>query len=364
MPGCGSQRKAELKKSRFNPISRTADLPGQALNVDLCFVPVSHLANDKPPAVSGSSGHLVVERRQAAGQEWDYAGKVFADPELDYAKAVQAFVKASRPLFGPRIETAPVEKPSRQAELQQVRQAEAQLCIERRNTRTRRKLEDAAWRVTWSQHRYEKPSTEEHVNPKPRAPWGSVKAQEKHRQELRKHHRQQSQQRQQEDEQWRLHRKSLREQITLLPIVTAWIAVLIITDTCTRQCLGLPLFIAGSHVTAEMVVAALRGFLPAHLQFLISDRGVHFTAAIFQQFAQEAELVHVVIARHRPQSNGIAERFVRTLKEWLADKAWQSDQELLEFLQMFLLEYNDRPHQGLPLPGLSPNEFAKRIWLG
>jgi len=151
---------------------------------------VSHLVNDKLPAVSGSSGHLVVERMKEAGQEWDYAGKVFADPELDYAEAVQAFVKASRPLFGPRIETAPVEKPSRQAELQQVRQAEAQLCTERRNTRTRRKLEDAAWRVTWSQHRHEKPSAEENVPPKPRAPWGSVKVQEEHRQELRKHHRQ------------------------------------------------------------------------------------------------------------------------------------------------------------------------------
>jgi hypothetical protein len=270
---------------------------------------VSHLVNIKLPAVSSSSGHLVVERMREAGQEWDYAGKVFADPELDYAEAVQAFVKASRPLFGPRMETAPVEKPSRQAELQQLRQAEAQLCTERRNTRARRKLEDTAWRVTWSQHRYEKPFTEENVNPKPRAPWGSVKVQGEHRQELRKHVRQQSKQRPQEDEQWRLHRKGLREQITLLPIVTAWIGVLMITDNCTRQCLGLPLFIAGSHVTAEMVVAALRGLLPAHLQFLIFDRGVHFTTDVFQQFAQEAEFVHVVIARHRPQSNGIAERF-------------------------------------------------------
>jgi hypothetical protein len=25
--------------------------------------------------------------------------------------------------------------------------------------------------------------------------------------------------------------------------------------------------------------------------------------------------------------------------------------------------YNDRPHQGLGIPGLSPNEFADRIWL-
>jgi transposase InsO family protein len=362
-PGCGSLRKAELKKSRFTPLSRTADLPGQALNVDLCFVPVSHLVNVKLPAVSGSSGHMVVERLKEAGQESDYPGKVFADPELDYAEAVQAFVKASRPLFGPRIEAASVEKPSQQVEIQRLRQEEAQLCSERRNTRKRRELEDEAWRVTWSQQRHEKPSAEENANPKARAHWGSVKVQEEHRQERRKHHRQQSKQRQQEDQQWRLSRKSLREQMTLLPIVTAWIAILMITDNCTRQSLGLPLFIAGSHVTAEMVVAALRVLLPTQLQFLISDRGIHFTADVFQQFAKEAKFVHVVIARHRPQSNGIAERFVRTLKEWLADKAWKSDQELLEFLHMFLLEYNDRPHQGLPLPGLSPNEFAKRIWL-
>ena len=344
-------------------MSRTAEQPGQALNVDLCFVPVSHRVDDKLPAVSGSSGHLVVERLKEPGQEPDYPGKVFADPELNYAAAVQAFVQASRPLFGSRIESVAVERPSQQVEIQQLRQEEAQLCSERRNTRQRRKLEDAAWQVTWQQHRRETPSAAQNAQPKLRARWGARKVQEEQRQNFRQQHRQQSQQRQQEDEQWRLHRKSLRERMTLLPIVTAWIAILVITDNCTRQCLGLPLFLAGSHVTAEMVVAALRVLLPADLQFLISDRGTHFAADVFQQFAKEAEFVHVVIARHRPQSNGIAERFVRTLKEWLADKAWQSDQELLEFLHLFLLEYNDRPHQGLPIPGLSPNEYAKRIWL-
>lgn len=344
-------------------MSRTADEPGQALNVDLCFVPVSHLVDIKLPAVSGSSGHLVVERLKEAGQEPDYPGKVFADPELDYAEAVQAFVKASRPLFGPRNEASVPEKPSQQGKIQQVRQEEAQLCTERRDIRTRRKLEDAAWRVTWQRQHTEKPSTTEFAKPKLRARWGSRKVQEEQRQTLRQQHRQQSKQRQLEDQQWRLRRNALREQITLLPIVTAWIAVLMITDNCTRQCLGLPLFIAGSHVTAEMVVTALRVLLPANLQFLISDRGIHFTADVFQQFAKDAKFIHVAIARHRPQSNGIAERFVRTLKEWLADKAWKSDQELLEFLRLFLLEYNDRPHQGLPMPGLSPNEFAKRVWL-
>ena len=344
------------KKSSFDPLSRTADLPGQALNVDLCFVPISHLADIKLPAVSGSSGHLVVERLKEEGQEADYPGKVFANPDLDYAEAVQAFVQASQPLSGLKIGASAIKKRSQWAEIQQLR-------TERRNIRKRRELEDAAWQATWHQQRSEKPSAEEIAQPKLRARWGSRKAQTQQRQGLREQRRQQLEQRQQEDELWRLDRISLREQMTLLPSVTAWIAILVITDNCTRQCLGLPLFVAGSHVTAEMVVAALRVLLPANLQFLISDRGTHFTADVFRQLAKEADFVHVVIARHRPQSNGIAERFVRTLKEWLADKAWLSDHELLEFLRLFLLEYNDRPHQGLPIPGLSPNEFAKRIWL-
>jgi transposase InsO family protein len=343
-------------------VSRTADLPGQALNVDLLFVPASHLQDVKLPAVSGSSGHLVVERLKEVGQEPDYPGKVFADRELDYAEAVRAFVQASQPLSGSRKSVAAVENQSQRTEIRQLRQKEAELCVERRRFRQTRKLEDVAWQAAWQQQRCEKPSDKEPAQPRRRARWGSRKLQDQQRQGLREQRRHQLAQRQQEDEQWHLIRQSLREQMTLLPMVTAWIAVLVVTDNCTRQCLGLPLFVAGSHVTAEMVVAALRVLLPTDLQFLISDRGVHFTAQVFQQLAIEANFIHVVIARHRPQSNGIAERFVRTIKEWLADKVWSSDQELLEFLHLFLIEFNDRPHQGLPSPGLSPNEFAKRIW--
>ena len=134
-------------------------------------------------------------------------------------------------------------------------------------------------------------------------------------------------------------------------------------DNCTRQGLGLPLFVAGPKVTSEMVVEALQVLLPPELRFLITDRGTHFTANAFKKLVLSEEFIHVLIARHRPQSNGIAERFVLTLKEWLEDKSWRDDQELAELLQQFLDEYNDRPHQGLAIPGLSPNEFAKRIWL-
>jgi hypothetical protein len=54
---------------------------------------------------------------------------------------------------------------------------------------------------------------------------------------------------------------------------------------------------------------------------------------------------------------------VRTLKEWLAEQTWANSAELAPLLDRFRDAYNERPHQGLAIPGLSPNEFARRIWL-
>ena len=169
--------------------------------------------------------------------------------------------------------------------------------------------------------------------------------------------------RQHADAAWRQARLELRQCWPALPVVSVWIASLGSVDNCTRQCLGLPLFGAGPQVTAELIVEALSVLLPLELQFLITDRGSHFTANAFETLVLSEAFVHVLIARHRPQSNGMAERFVRTLKEWLADKAWLDDPEPAALLQQFLAAYGERPHQGLALPGLSPNEFAKRIWL-
>jgi len=331
--------------------------------VDLLFVPASHTVDVKLPAVSGSSGRLVVERIDEAKAEPDYPGKVFGNPDLSYAEAMRAFVEASQPIApGECRERKPDEahqKQSKRAEIRRLRQKIANEREKRRQLRQIRKMED----VAWAQQRQKKSIDKTSRLPNQRAAWGTRKKQIECERTLREQRRQQLALRKQEDEQWRSQRQQLRQEMNLLPLVTDWIAILVVTDNCTRQCLGLPLFVAGSHVTAEMVVAALRVLLPQELQFLISDRGVHFTAEVFQQLAKEANFVHVVIARHRPQSNGIAERFVRTIKEWLADKAWDSDQELSVLLDIFHPEYNDRPHQGLPCPGLSPNEFAKRMFV-
>lgn len=112
-------RTNRLKKNGLDSRPRTADRPGQTLNVDIAFVPFSHPAALKLPAVSGSSGHLVSERGKEAGQEPDYPGKVFTNPALDYAEAMQAFVQASQPLAGAQKATVMAASASPQAEIQQ-----------------------------------------------------------------------------------------------------------------------------------------------------------------------------------------------------------------------------------------------------
>jgi transposase InsO family protein len=330
--------------------------------VDLCFVPANHEAEDKLPAVSGSSGHLVIERPKDE-EASQYPGRIFEDPSLSYAEAMQAFVTASAQASPPEQAPADGETLSRKAEIRRLRQEEVQLRQERRGIRARRSQEDGAWQAIRQQHRQAEADFRRLSKPERRKQRHTRQAETDRWKAHREQRRQTLKERDQEDEHWQQRRLDLRERMKLAPIITAWIAILVITDNCTRQCLGLPLFVAGSAVTAEMIVAALRTLLPTELQFLISDRGVHFTAQVFQQLAHHEEFVHVVIARHRPQSNGIAERFVRTLKEWLATHSWNNDQELLELLEQFQPEFNDRPHQGIGIPGLSPNEFANRIWL-
>ena len=299
------------------------------------------------PAVSGSSGRLIISPPKDDTAEHTWPGQVFEDATLDYTAAMHAFVAASLPDTQPGAPpdlSVPAGQVSRREQKRQLRRETLALRDARRQTRAQRKTEEAAWRTLRQQRRESDIS-----NPT----WPPLRTQRKAELE----------QRQQADATWRQQLQQLKERWCQLPRVAAWIAILVITDNCTRQCLGLPLFVVGPKVTAELIVEALRAVLPPELHFLISDRGTHFTANVFRQLALSQEFIHVLIARHRPESNGIAERFVRTLKEWLADKVWTSDEQLAELLSLFIAEYNDRPHQGLALPGLSPNEFARRIGL-
>jgi transposase InsO family protein len=292
---------------------------------------------------------------------------VFEDETLSYEEAMLAFVAASEEKANQAktdsrhapSDSASAAKASKRA----LRDEERQLRDERRLVRERRKLEDAAWREIRAQRRaavqaYQALSREERRQQRSTkqaqdAQWQAAKAQRRTLMATR----------QEEDDTWREARRRFQARWSELPAKTVWVAILVVIDNCTRQCLGLPLFVAGVNVTAEIVAEALFELLPPELRFLISDRGTHFKANAFKMRVLSETFLHVFIARHRPESNAIAERFIRTLKEWLETQSWADDQTLAALLQQFHQEYNDRPHQGLPIPGLSPNEFANRIWL-
>ncbi len=320
-------------------------------------MPATHEAQQRLPAVSGSSGRLVITPVREAEEERTWPGQIFEDARVAYADAMTAFVAAATASRPPSPLQQEEEGAAQIARMERHRRAHNQVLIlraARSAQRARRRQEDRDWQALCAARRTAPVRRRRSVTA--RAAAVAWRAQRVERQEV-------CAQRRQDDALWQQQRQALHDTPSPLPAARRWIAVLVLTDNCTRQCLGLPLFEAGPQVTAEMVRRALETLLPPELQFLISDRGSHFTAQAFGRLACEAEFVHVLIARHRPQSNGIAERFVRTLKEWLAAQAWSDAADLAPLLRRFLQEYNARPHQGLSIPGLSPDEFARRLWL-
>jgi len=338
------------------------------VNVDLCFVPTTHQVAEAVPAVSGSSGKLVVSVPKDDQAERSWPGQVFERPELSYPEAMDRFVMA-------RLEAQAAEPRSDKGQDQVVADWKAarrglrsdgqRVKLERCQERERRWLVDQAWQARQQEHQQALVALDE---PKYGQRWWRKRSQERvvlkarKRAEWAQRH-QELERRRQADACWREQRRELRqrEQVLGLGQVMVWIAVLVIVDNCTRRCLGLPLFVLGAQVTAELVVEALRALLPKELKYLIADGGAHFTAEAMQELEKGCGFVRVPLARHRPQSNGIAERFIETLKGWLAGKEWQTAEELRALLAEFVAYYNDRPHQGRELAGLSPNEYSSRL---
>jgi len=101
------------------------------------------------------------------------------------------------------------------------------------------------------------------------------------------------------------------------------------------------------HVTAAAVISKLKASFAASgiPETLMSDNGPQFQNAEFRKFSKEWNFEHVTSSPQFPQSNGEAERAVRTAKDILS----QSDQQLA------LLIYRATP---LPSLGVSPADLA------
>lgn len=79
----------------------------------------------------------------------------------------------------------------------------------------------------------------------------------------------------------------------------------------------------------------------------------------FERMLMELEIKHRYTRPYRPQTNGKAERFWRTIEDdLLRETTFESLDELKEELLQYLYYYNhERPHQGIG--GMTPVEFNK-----
>ncbi len=334
-----------------------ADYPNQAFNIDFAFVKKEHQAEELIPAVSGSSGKLKDPVQTKAKSEWP--GQSFNNEDSTFAKAMDKYIEGKSLPKEKKIHHCNKEDAINAEKKKELKQEEKELRDSRRKVRGQRKSEDTVYESEKKEYneakqqykkltRKEKESNEAYMQKK------------KHEWERNKKWRQQrKQKREEEDKLWREQRKKINEKKSKLPITT-WFAILIIIDNCTRKTIELPLFTSGVNTTAEATAEALKKALPL-IEYLISDRGVHFKNKWVSELARKLGFKHVFVGPYRPQTNGIAERFVRTLKEWLLDKTWTTEKELLILLEKFKTQYNDRPHQAKELDGLSPNEYQNRL---
>jgi transposase InsO family protein len=303
-----------------------------------------------------------VVKSSKAEAERQWPGRIFENPDLTYEEAMQTYIAATRDRIKHAWNKDQTQRGWDPERLAWRREEEA-VKTERHQVRERRRQEDAAWRTLRQQLKAQRQAYRQLSKAERQKQLEDEALLEQQWQTAWEQRRTDLQKRQAEDAEWSAKRQKFRERANAGKNVQSWIAVLVVTDNCTRQCLGLPLFADGSRAKVQPVISALEALLPPELQYLITDQGSHFRAKVFAELVERKGFTWVPIYRHRPQSNGIAERMVRTFKEWLADKTWHSSEELEAWVAVFLSQYNDRPHQGLPIPGLSPNEFARRIWL-
>ena len=110
---------------------------------------MTHEQADQIPAVSGSSGHLQVQRAPADPGERTWPGRVFEDLALTYEEAMLGFVAASQERANQtrtESEGERTDQAAARAAKRTLRREETQLRDERRQLREKRKLEDVAWR--------------------------------------------------------------------------------------------------------------------------------------------------------------------------------------------------------------------------
>ena len=316
------------------------------------------------------------EKGKAAAQEGQavlppsapsYPGQAFQREDLSYDEQMHLYAQGrqERQESPKPQKKVSAEEAALQKELEELRIKQEELRQEGRKARKARKEQEQARKAERQQRKKVKQERQK-LSRKEKKCLKKLQQQEDEQRKVNQAERRQAvEQQTQQQVQMKEKRQELKKKEAelkgKLSLLTGLVAVLVIVDNCTRRCLGLPVFLEGRNVTADSIVEALKLLLPPELQYLISDNGSQFKAELFQQLALQMGFLHVRISPRRPRTNGIAERLVRTFKGMLLPYSWDDSEEFQQILASLLVEYNDRPHQGKGLNGLSPNELDYRL---
>jgi transposase InsO family protein len=132
----------------------------------------------------------------------------------------------------------------------------------------------------------------------------------------------------------------------------------VVVDDATRLA-----FVA--QVPNERAAGASRALLDAAVWFaergvrierVMTDNAWAYTSPTFERAVESLDAVHKRTRPHRPQTNGKAERFIKTLlAEWAYGRLYRTNQERLDALPGWASYYNtERTHTALG--GITPME--------
>ena len=118
-----------------------------------------------------------------------------------------------------------------------------------------------------------------------------------------------------------------------------------------------------AHVPNESARSASQALLDAAIWFaergvrierVMTDNAWAYTSPTFERAVESLDAVHKRTRPHRPQTNGKAERFIKTLLgEWAYGRLYRTNQERLEALPSWVAHYNtERTHTALG--GITP----------
>jgi hypothetical protein len=80
-------------------------------------------------------------------------------------------------------------------------------------------------------------------------------------------------------------------------------------------------------------------------QEILSDRGTSFVNKVINELCQSYQTKHRLTSSYRPQTNGMVERFNRTLGECIAKLAYDNNKEWDQLLHSVLLAYRTKQHK-------------------